>query len=89
MANHYRFSEADQIIDERYSYTNIKGDVWVAVDGNYVVKYELEGETELTNIPAGQEGLTLYKSGYVSIVFELSDADGDFSITPPAEATSQ
>jgi hypothetical protein len=54
-----------------------------------VVKYELAGEIELTNIPPGQEELTLYKAGYVGIKFELSDANGDFTITPPAEATSQ
>jgi hypothetical protein len=86
---HYSFSEEDNIIDERYTYTGVKGDVWIAVEGNYVVKYELAGEVERTNIPPGQEELALFKSGYVGIKFELSDANGDFTITPPAEATSE
>ena len=89
LTHHYSFSEADNIIDERYTFTGVKGDVWIAVEGNYVVKYELEGEIERTNIPPGQEDLALFKSGYVGLKFELSDANGDFTITPPAEATGQ
>jgi hypothetical protein len=89
LTHHYSFSEADNIIDEWYTFTGVKGDVWIAVKGNYVVKYELEGEIERTNIPPGQEDLVLFKSGYVGVQFELSDANGDFTITPPAEATGE
>jgi hypothetical protein len=89
LTHHYSFSEADNIIDEVYTFTGVKGDVWIAVEGNYVVKYELAGEIERTHIPPGQEELTLYKSGYAGLKFELFDVNGDFTITPPTEATSQ
>jgi hypothetical protein len=78
---HYSFDETTLPAEGEEQIESATGDLWVAVDGNYIVKYEL---TATGSFPGdGQQGPF---TGDISILYELSDINGDFAITPPDEA---
>ncbi len=81
-ATHCSFTEDDVESDEA-TYENLTGDVWVAEDGGYIVKFELTAEGYQS---VSQEQGSLFDFGDVSFAYELSDVDGDFTIMPPDEA---
>jgi hypothetical protein len=82
-ATHCSFTEKD-VLGEEATYDSLQGDVWVAVDGNYIVKYTLKAEGYR---PVKEDEKGLFDFGSVSFEYELKDVDGDFTITLPEEAT--
>lgn len=69
---HYVFDEKDI---EGANFSKARGDMWVAVDGNYVVKYTLdaEGIDPSTN-----------KTGRINWLYEVRDINKPITIQPPA-----
>jgi hypothetical protein len=57
------------------AFTRAQGEVWIAVDGNYVVKYVVDAEGK--NPVTGDEG-------HVEWEYEISDVNQSFTIEPPA-----
>lgn len=79
---HCTFSEADVVPDEE-SYEDLRGDIWLAVDGNYIVKYQLEADGYSSNQGDMED---LFDFGSVSFLYELSEVNAELTITPPEEA---
>jgi hypothetical protein len=73
-AKHYAWSEGSQSL---LGFASSKGDVWKAVDGDYVVKYVAEASGKGALFGATQE------EGTISIDYELSDVNGSFTIEAP------
>jgi hypothetical protein len=82
-ATHCSFTEKDMVSDE-VAYDSVQGDVWIAVDGNYIIKYTLKADG-YRSLKEDEEGL--FDFGSVSFGYELKDVNGDFTITLPEEAT--
>ncbi len=80
-AKHCTFTEED-IADADVSIESLQGDVWVAVDGNYIVKYTMTASGYESAEPDQED---LFGFGDVSFEYNLTDVNGDFTITlPPA-----
>ncbi len=79
VSRRYTFGRED--LADGSSYDRVKGTVWVAVRGNYVVRYEatITGDLQ-TLVPDGME---LMENGTVTMVYEVSDVNSDFTIEPP------
>lgn len=69
---HYVFDEKDI---EGAGFSKAKGDMWVAVDGNYVVKYALDAE--------GRDPST-NKTGHINWLYEVRDINKPINIQLPA-----
>jgi hypothetical protein len=80
-AKHCSFTEQD-ITAEDTVIESLQGDVWVAVDGNYIVKYTMTA----TGYGSGTDEEGLFGFGDVSFEYNLSEANGNFTITLPPEA---
>jgi hypothetical protein len=80
-AKHCTFTEKD-VAEDDVSIENLQGEVWVAVDGGYIVKYTMAA----TGYDSGSEEEGLFGFGDVSFEYNLTDANGDFAITLPPEA---
>jgi len=81
-AVHCTFTEED-VQSEDATFESLIGSVWVAEDGDYIVKYQLDAEGfQSLN---GAEG-DFFDYGSVSFLYELLEVDTNFEITPPAEA---
>jgi hypothetical protein len=76
----------DDLAGDSADYDAVEGTIWVAVEGNYVVKYEASFSGRHDNLTAGD--ITLLDEGTISMRYELSDVNGDLSIEPPANAQS-
>jgi len=63
------------------SYDQVKGTIWVAVRGNYIVKYEATITGDLQTIVP--DGMDLMDNGTVTMVYEMSDVNSDLTIEPP------
>lgn len=76
-ARHYTFDE--KALLGLSGLTRAQGEAWVAVDGNYVVKYTLtaEGRDVLFGKPNTEGKLTW--------TYEVTDINQAFEITPPAD----
>ncbi len=74
----------DDLADTDSRYETVDGTIWVAVEGNYVVKYESTVTGEFDNLSAG--GMDLMDKGTIVMSYEISDVNGNFSIQPPADA---
>jgi hypothetical protein len=68
------------------NYEEVEGTIWVAVDGNYVVKYEATLTGQHSNLTAGN--ITLLDEGTISMRYDLSEVNGDLVVTPPAGVVS-
>jgi len=79
----YTFGPTD-LADPDTRYEAVEGTIWVAVDGNYVVKYESTITGEFDNLSAG--GMDLMDQGTIVMSYEVSDVNDDFSIQPPPNA---
>jgi hypothetical protein len=87
----YTFGQTDLAQEVRTKYDHVEGKIWVAVDGNYVVRYEatVTGKSDHLKSTSQKFGrliggdLTLPDEGTVTIRYELSDIDGDVSIELP------
>ena len=80
----YAFGPED-IVVEGATYDHIEGTIWVALQGNYIVRYEATVSSQQEKLTAG--GIELLDSGVVTMVYEVSDVNGVFTISPPAGAT--
>ncbi|MFQ5576486.1 MAG: hypothetical protein ACE5G8_05795 [Anaerolineae bacterium] len=78
---HYTFDESD-IVDETTSLQSASGEMWVAVDGGYPVKFVMEATGSSMSEAEGE----LFESGSFKIEYELKDVNAGFTITPPEEA---
>lgn len=67
-----------------HNYQNAEGTIWVAVKGNYVVRYEATLNGQHENLAAG--GVELMDNGTISVMYELSDVDHDLTIEAPQGA---
>jgi hypothetical protein len=76
------FTEEDNVANSLDA-ANIEGEVWIAEDGGYVVKYILDAEeVDLKGaFSGGYEYFETYK-----IEYEISNVNGDIAINLPAEA---
>jgi hypothetical protein len=92
----FTFDAADLAAEHQAKYDQVEGTIWVAVDGNYVVRYEATVSGQFTDIgteaeaKSGQFGhllggdLALLDEGTVTMRYELSDIDSNFLIELPA-----
>jgi hypothetical protein len=73
---HYAWKEGGLV---GLGFTSAKGDVWVAVDGNYVVKYTAEA--------TGKDMLfgSTAEEGTITVEYNLTEVNGSFQIEPPAD----
>ena len=79
----YTFGK-DDMPGNSAAYDSVDGTVWVAVDDNTVVKYEATVSGEFSHLSAGE--MTLLDEGTITMMYEVSNANGDFTINPPADA---
>ena len=75
-AKHYAWQEGGLF---GLGFTSGKGDVWVAVDGNYVVKYTAEATGKGTLFGSTSE------EGTITVEYNLTEVNGSFQIEPPAD----
>jgi len=81
-AIHCIFTEQDNVAHSLDAAT-IQGDIWIAQEGNYVVKYNLEAQN--VNLKGKfNQGFSQFET--YGIGYELSDINADISITLPPEA---
>jgi hypothetical protein len=80
-AKHCRFTEKD-VDSKDATIESLQGDVWVAVDGGYIVKYTMTA----TGYESTSEGDDLFGFGNVKFEYNLTDANDDLTITLPPEA---
>ncbi len=85
LARRYTFDLAD-LGEQAANYDEAAGTIWVAVDGNYVVKYEATLTGQHSNLTAGN--MTLLDEGTIAMRYDLSEVNGDLAVTPPAAAVS-
>jgi len=70
---HYTYET--QNLPAQYGSVNGRGDVYVALDGGYVVRYTLDGNGTFEEYVQG--------SGTLSLVYDTYDVGADISIKPP------
>jgi len=75
-ARHYAWEENSLPV---WGFSGVKGDVWMAADGEYVVKYVAEASGKGMLFGSSQE------EGTVHFEYGLTDVNGAFTIEPPAE----
>jgi hypothetical protein len=76
---HYAWKETSLPV---FGFTSASGDVWVAIDGDYVVRYVSEASGTGTVFGAAEE------EGTISFEYNLTDVNGSFAIEAPAECTA-
>ena len=87
----YTFGPTDLAQEVMAKYDHVDGTIWVAVDGNYVVRYEarVTGQSDHLQRDSQKFGrliggnLTLPDEGTVTIRYELSDINGDVTVELP------
>jgi hypothetical protein len=82
----YTFDEADfdlAALPQGEEVKNAEGEVYVAVDGNYVVRLVLNADL------AFAESGEMFDEGNVKMTFDISDVNQPIAIEPPAEAEAQ
>ena len=75
----YTFGREDLV--DGSSYDQVEGTVWVAVRGNYIVRYEATITGGLQSLVP--DGMELMDEGTVTMVYEVSDVNSDLTIEPP------
>jgi hypothetical protein len=70
---HYAFDETNVAWG---AFTHAEGEMWVAVDGEYVVKYTLQAD--------GENPITGDDAGHVEWEYEIRDVNEPVTIEPPA-----
>jgi hypothetical protein len=73
---HYTWKETSLPV---FGFASASGEVWVATDGDYVVRYSSEASGSGTLFGAGEQ------EGTVSLEYNLTDVNGSFTIEAPAE----
>jgi hypothetical protein len=74
----------DDLAGDTSNLDSVDGTIWVAIDGDYVVKYESVVSGQFQNLEAG--GIQLPDNGTISMTYDLSDVNADFEISAPAGA---
>lgn len=74
----------EDLAGDSSNYDQVEGTIWVAVDGNYVVKYEATISGQHKNLAAG--GMELLDEGTITMMYEVSDVNSSFTIDPPEGA---
>jgi hypothetical protein len=72
-ARHYRATDVDAVM---FGFDNYVIDIWVAQDGEYIVRQNLSGDGALISFGGGQ--------GHVEWTYDLLDINGPVDIQPPA-----
>jgi hypothetical protein len=92
----YTFGPDDLAGELETRYDHVEGTIWVAIEGNYIVKYEAAVSGQFTDAVAEVEAksgrfgnllggdLSLIDEGTITMRYELSDVNDDFTIAPPA-----
>ena len=75
--------DLDDLADDR-NYGGAEGTIWVASDGDYIVRYEATFSGRHENLAAG--GVELMDKGTISILYELSDVNDSLNIEAPKGA---
>ena len=87
---HYSFTEAD-MADPGLSLEQAQGELWVAVEGGYVVKYEVEATISATDpeLPIEESRMSrAFDAGSLHLTYELADINSDLTIILPEEAAA-
>jgi hypothetical protein len=82
MAWHYVIDEND-LEEELGTYDELSADVWIAVDGGYMVKMDITMTGTFTTEDFGDQPID---EGTMNIVFNMHDVNEDFTIELPPEA---
>ena len=80
----YTFGPDDVVVDGA-DFESVEGTIWVAVDGDYVVKYEAVVTGQFDDFAVG--GMQFLDEGTLNMVYELSDINGEFTIEAPVESS--
>ena len=80
----YTFGANDLASDSSKTTKTLNGTIWVAVEGDYVVKYEAEITGNHSDLTAGD--IKLLDEGTLTMAYDLTDVNGNFAIGPPAGA---
>ena len=83
-ARHYVFNEND-LTDPNIIFEQAQGDLWVATEGNYLLKYTISASLRVV-IPDPRA--YLFDQGQFSLHYALTDLNADFTISPPIEAAT-
>ncbi len=78
-----RYTWKDQVLTKGFTVT--KGDVWVAVDGSYIVKYVVEA----TGTSAELLGVQGQAKGTMTLEYNVTDIGQSFKIELPADSGCQ
>jgi hypothetical protein len=78
----YTFGLAD--FAEPTPYDDVRGTIWVAVSGNYIVRYEATVQGRYKEV--APEGINLLDEGTITMVYEVTDVNGNLSVAAPAGA---
>ena len=84
MAWHYVVDE-DDLEEEFGRYDEMAADLWIAVDGGYMVKMEV---TMSGNFNTEEIGEQIIDDGSMTVVFNMRDVNENFTIELPDEAAS-
>jgi len=82
MAWHYVVDKND-LEEGLGTYDEMSADVWIAVDGGYMVKMDVTMSGSFTSEDLGDQPID---EGTMSIVFNMHDVNGNFTIELPPEA---
>ena len=78
--------DAQDMAGDKSNYDQVEGTIWVAVEGNYVVQYQAVVTGQHGNLTAGD--IKLLDEGTISMMYQVTDVDGGFTIAPPQGATA-
>lgn len=74
----------DDLGPDGANYDQVEGTIWVAKDGNYVVKYQATFTGQHKNLAAGN--MKVMDEGTITINYTVSDVNDNFTIEAPAGA---
>ncbi len=74
---------ANDVSDQEFTADSATGHVWVATDGDYIVKYTLEG---IGFQATANDDMDFFDKGDIYLEYSIRDINATFTITPPAEA---
>lgn len=86
---HYTFDETSFIMEEmegEMQFEEANGNIYIAVDGDYLVHMDMTMTGTDFEVPTGEEGESL-QDGTMELVVDLSDINEPITIVVPEEAT--
>jgi hypothetical protein len=79
---HYTFNQ-DDLAEPNIIFEQAQGDLWLAVEGNYLVQYVISASLRIV-IPDPKAHI--FDEGRLTLRYSLTDINADFTINPPASA---